>query len=74
MANEQKPFMVLVEEVRQKPMVVWAEDEVDASWKALAACQREAVNPAYCHKVMKIRKEDADDQAAFPHYCKEGSQ
>lgn len=74
MANEQKPFMVLVEEARSKAMVVWAEDKVDASWKALAACQQEAVNPAYYHKVMKIREADADDQAVFPNYCKEGSQ
>lgn len=74
MADELKPFMVLVEEKRQKPMVVWAEDEVDASWKALAICQQEAEKPEYCHSVRIIRKADADDQAIFPHYCKEGSQ
>ena len=74
MAQELKPFMVLVEETRQKPMIVWAEDEVDASWKALAACQQEATNPQYCHKIKKIRKADADDQAVFPNYCKEESQ
>lgn len=74
MAGEKRPFMVLVEETRQKPMVVWAEDEVDVSWKALAICQQAAVSPEYCHKIKTIRKADADDQEVFPNYCKEGSQ
>ena len=76
MAQELKPFMVLVEETRRKPMIVWAEGEADASWKALSMCQQGVVSTEQSfptHKIYSIRGADSVDMDMFPHYGKEGS-
>lgn len=35
MEGEKKPFTVSVEETRSGKLVVWAESEADAAWKAI---------------------------------------
>lgn len=74
MAETKKPFMVLVKETRLKPMIVWADGESDASWKALSLCQQGIASTDGCepaHTIHSIRGADYIDRRMFPEYGRE---
>ena len=71
MASEKKPFLVTVEETRKKKMVVWAEGESDATWKALSLCQQGEISMETQQSRFScdsVRAADSLDMRMYPQY------
>lgn len=74
MSGNKAPYTVVIEEVRRKKVVIWADGGSDASWKALDLLRNGVIemddSTAIKNAVTSVTESDDMDLKYYEQYCR----
>lgn len=74
MSENAAPFTVVIEEVRRKKVIIWADGESDASWKALSLKRHGVIEmdstTAIKEAVTAVSESNDVELQHFEQYCR----